>query len=161
ISSGYLESMGTPLVRGRLIDESDIAGGAPVAMVNETAANHFWPNQNPIGKYIAGSRDLVQREVVGVVADMKFSTLRAVSADQFYVPLEQMTYPTLTLVVRSSSAPEALVVAIRAKIAEVDPTLPVSGVTNMDSVIASSASQPRLITQFVAAFAGFALLLAA
>jgi len=161
VSPDYLESMDTPLLRGRLFDGRDIAGGAPVAIVNETLANHFWPNANPLGKHIAGSRDLVQREVVGVVADAKFSSLKAVGADQIYVPLEQMPYPTMTLVVRSTTPSEALVTAIRAKIAEVDPALPVSGVINMDGVVAASASQPRLITQFVAAFAVFALVLAA
>ena len=161
ISPGYLESMGTPLMRGRLFDERDIAGGAPVTIVNETLVNHYWPNQNPLGKHIAGSRDLVQREVIGVVADTKFSSLNAVGADQLYVPLEQMPYTTMTLVVRSATPSEALVTAVRAKITEVDPALPVSGVVNMDSVVAESASQPRLITQFVAAFAGFALMLSA
>jgi putative ABC transport system permease protein len=161
ISPDYLESMSTPLLRGRLFDGRDIAGGAPVAIVNETLANHFWPNMNPLGKHIAGSRDLVQREVVGVVADAKFSSLNALGADQIYVPLEQMPYSTMTLVVRSAKPSEALVTAIRAKIAEVDPALPVSGVIKMDGVVAASASQPRLITQFVAAFAVFALVLAA
>jgi putative ABC transport system permease protein len=161
ISPGYLDAMTTALVRGRLLDDRDTAGGAPVALVNETLANHYWPNQNPLGKHIAGSRDLVQREVVGVVSDTKFSSLDAVGADQLYVPLEQMPYPTMTLVVRSATPSEGLVTAIRAKIAEVDPALPVSGVTNMDAVVASSASQPRLITQFVSAFAIFALVLAA
>jgi putative ABC transport system permease protein len=99
--------------------------------------------------------------VVAVVADVKFSTLNAKSADQLYVPLEQMPYATMTLVVRSDAAPEPLVNAIRGKIAEIDPTLAVSGILGMDRVIAASAAQPRMTAQFVAAFASFAVLLAA
>jgi len=72
-----------------------------------------------------------------------------------------MPYSTMTLVVRSAATPAALVAAVRAKIAEVDPTLPISGVLSMDNVIASSVAQPRLIMQLVGAFAAFALLLAA
>jgi putative ABC transport system permease protein len=161
VSAGYLESMRTPLLRGRLFDQRDISGGAPVMIVNETAANRFWPNQNPIAKHIAISRDLFQREVVGVVADMKFNTLNAPSAEQFYMPLEQMPYTAMTLVVRSAARPKPLIEAVRAKIAEVDVTLPVSGILTMDAVIANSAAQPRLIMQFVGLFAGFALMLSA
>jgi putative ABC transport system permease protein len=161
VSTGYLETMGTPLLSGRSFNEQDIAGSAPVILVNESVAKHFWPNQNPLGKHIAGSRDLVQREVIGVVGDAKLNALNAANADQLYVPLEQMPYSTMTLVVRSGGSSELLVAAVRGKIAEVDPTLPVSGIMSMEGVIASSVAQPRLITQFVGAFAGFALLLAA
>lgn len=161
VSAGYLETMRTPFISGRAFNEHDIAGAAPVVIVNESAANHFWPNQSPLGKHIAGSRDLIQREVVGVVGNAKISALNAVNADQLYVPLEQMPYPTMTLVVRSEAPSEALVAAIRGKIAEVDASLPVSPILSMDSVIATSVAQPRIITQCVSAFAGFALLLAA
>jgi putative ABC transport system permease protein len=161
VTGGYFETMRAPLLHGRFFDDHDVAGGEPVIIINETAAKHFWPNENAIGKHIAGSRDLIQRQVVGVVADAKFSALKAANADQFYVPSEQMPYSTMTLVVRSAATPAALVAAVRAKIAEVDPTLPISGVLSMDNVIASSVAQPRLIMQLVGAFAAFALLLAA
>jgi len=161
VTPGYFETLRTPLLRGRFFSEQDIAGGAPVVIVNETAARHYWPNENAIGKHVAGSRDLAGREVVGVVADVKFSTLNAKTADQLYVPLEQMPYATMTLVVRSDASPEPLVHAIRGKIAEIDPTLAVSGILSMDRVVAASAAQPRMTAQFVAAFASFALLLAA
>jgi putative ABC transport system permease protein len=161
VTSGYFETMRTPLLRGRFFDEHDVAGGAPVVIVNETATKHFWPNENPLGKHIAGSRDLIQREVVGIVADAKFSAVQDASADQLYVPSEQMAYPAMTLVVRSSANSEPLVAAVRAKLAELDPTLPVSGILSMDTVIGSSVAQPRMLMQLVSAFAVFALLLAA
>lgn len=160
VSPGYFETMRTPLLRGRFFNEHDIAGARPVAIVNETAARHYWGNENPIGKHIAGSRDLTEREVVGVVAEVKFSALNARSADQLYLPLAQMPYATMTLLVRSDASREPLVEAIRGKIAELDPTLAVSGILSMASVIATSAAQPRMTAQFVVAFASFALLLA-
>jgi len=160
VSPGYFEAIQTPLLRGRVFDEHDIAGAAPVIIVNETAARHFWPNENPIGKHIAGSRDLVQREVVGVVADAKFSSLSDANADQLYVSSEQMPYAAMTLVVRSSVLPEQVIDAVRGKVAEIDPTLPLSGIRSMESVVSSAVAQPRLITQITGAFAGFALLLA-
>jgi putative ABC transport system permease protein len=72
-----------------------------------------------------------------------------------------MPYAAMTLVVRSSANSEPLVAAVRPKIAEIDPTLPISGILNMDDVVATSVAQPRLIMQLVGTFAVFALLLAA
>jgi putative ABC transport system permease protein len=132
-----------------------------VIVVNETAARHFWPNENPIGKHIAGSRDQLPREVVGVVADAKFSSLRDANADQLYVPSEQMPYAAMTLLVRSSVLPEQVIDAVRGKVAEIDPTLPLSGIRSMENVVSTSVAEPRLITQITGVFAGFALLLAA
>jgi putative ABC transport system permease protein len=161
VSPGYFEAMGTPLLRGRVFDEHDIAAGAPVIIVNETAAKHFWPNENSLGKHIGGAREPFQREVVGVVADAKFSSLSDASTDQLYVPYEQLPYAAMTLVVRSPAAPEQLIDAVRGKVAEIDPTLPLSGIRSMESVVSNSVSQPRLITQITGVFAGCALLLAA
>jgi len=95
------------------------------------------------------------------VADAKFSAVQAANADQFYVPSEQMPYPAMTLVVYSTASSEPLVAAIRAKFAELDSTLPISGILSMDTVIGTSVAQPRLIMQLVSSFAVFALLLAA
>jgi len=161
VSPGYFEAIGTPLLRGRVFNDHDIAGAAPVVLVNEKTAKHFWPNENPIGKHATGARDLLPREVIGVVADAKFSSLSDASADQLYMPYEQLPYASMTLVVRSSAAPEQIIDAIRSKVAEIDPTLPLSGIRSMESVVSSSVSQPRLITQITGVFAGFALLLAA
>jgi putative ABC transport system permease protein len=130
-------------------------------IVNETAAKHFWPNENPVGKHIAGSRDAFQREVVGVVADAKFSSLGDASADQLYVPFEQLPYAAMTLVVRSSAKPEPLIDDIRGQVTEIDPTLPLSGIRSMENIVSESLAQPRLISQVTGVFAGFALLLAA
>jgi len=71
VSPGYFQTMRTPQLQGRFFDEHDSATGAPAAIVNEALARHYWPNENPLGKHIAGSRDPFQREVIGVVADAK------------------------------------------------------------------------------------------
>jgi putative ABC transport system permease protein len=78
-----------------------------------------------------------------------------------YLPMAQAPWPTMTLVVRSNANPQPLVTAVRAKIADSDPDLPVTGILSMENVIATSVAQPRIIMQFVGVFAGFALLLAA
>ncbi len=161
VSAGYFETIRTPLLSGRTIDEKDIAGGSPVAVINEAAARHFFPGQNPIGKHIANSRDMVQREIVGVAADVKFNTLNAADVEEMYLPMSQVPWPNTTLLVRSAASSRSLVAAVRSKIAEVDPSLPVSGISSMEEVVDASVAQPKLTMRFVGIFAGFALLLAA
>jgi putative ABC transport system permease protein len=161
VSSGYFDTVRTPLLQGRVFTERDSASSPPVVIVNQTVADRYWPGQNPIGRHLANSRDMIQREVVGVVADVKFNALNVASSEEMYLPLEQIPWPTTTLIVRSPANPEALVSAVRAKIAEIDPDLPVSNIASMESVVASSVAQPRILSEFVGVFAGFALLLAA
>jgi putative ABC transport system permease protein len=161
VSSGYFDAVRTPLLRGRVFNEKDIAEGLPVVVVNQTTATRYWSGQEPIGKHIANSRDKVQREIVGVVADVKFGSLSAPNTEEMYLPMAQAPWPTMTLVVRSRANSQSLVAAVRAKIAESDPDLPVTGILSMDEVVSTSVAQPRIIMQFVGVFAGFALLLAA
>jgi putative ABC transport system permease protein len=161
VSAGYFETVRTPLLSGRTIDEQDIAGGAPVVVINETAAKHFFAAQNPIGKHLANSRDMVQREIIGVVADVKFNALDAANVEEMYLPMAQVPWPQTALLVRSEANSQSLVAGVRAKIAEVDPNLPVAGISSMEEVVGASVAQPKLTMQFVGVFAGFALLLAA
>jgi putative ABC transport system permease protein len=161
VTSDYFETAQTRLLSGRVFSERDIGGGQPVVIVNETTAKRYWPDQNAVGKHLANSRDRIEREVVGVVADVKFNTLNAANGEEMYLPLAQSPWPTMTLLVRSMGQPRALVAAVRAKIADVDSTLPVSGIMSMEDVVSTSVAQPRLIMQFVGVFAGCALLLSA
>jgi putative ABC transport system permease protein len=161
VTPDYFRTVRTPLLAGRVFNESDVSGGQPVAIINQTTANRYWPNQNAIGKHLANSRDMVQREVVGVVADVKFRSLNGANSEEEYLPLAQNAWPAMTLVVRSRGNSRALVAAVRAKISEVDPTLPVSGILSFDDVVSTSIAQPRLIMRMVGVFAGFAMLLAA
>jgi putative ABC transport system permease protein len=160
VSPGYFETLQTPLLRGRFFTDEDTAGKQLVAIVNQTLAQRYWPGQDPLGKQVANSRDMIQREIVGVVGDVKFRGLSTASYEELYVPMAQIPSPTMTLVVRSSAAAQPLVAAIRAKIAIGDRDLPVAGITSMDEVISTSVAQPRLVMQFVGIFAGCALLLA-
>ena len=161
VSPGYLQTMGTRLLRGRFFDQNDSATGAPVVLVNESFARHYWPSQNPLGRHIQASREVLPREVVGVVADAKISALSDSGDDQLYVPSDQMPYAGMTLVVRSTSPSRPLVEGVRGRIAEVDPTIPLSGIRTMDEVVGASVSRPRLIAIITGIFAGFALLLSA
>jgi putative ABC transport system permease protein len=161
VSADYFATMHTPVLKGRAFTQRDNANAPMVAIVNQTIADRYWPGQNPIGKHLANSRDMIQREVVGVVADVKFSALSAANVEEVYLPLEQNPWPATTLIVSSPVNSQALVAAVRSKIAEVDPNLPITGIATMEQIVSTSVAQPRLIAQFVGLFAGSALLLAA
>jgi putative ABC transport system permease protein len=120
-----------------------------VVIVNQTIADRYWPGQNSIGKHLANSRDMIQREVVGVVADVRFSALSASSVEETYFPLEQNPWPGTTLIVAAPGSSRGLGASVRRKIAEVDPDLPITGVATMEQVVSTSVAQPRLIAQFV------------
>jgi putative ABC transport system permease protein len=161
VSAGYFETVRTPLLQGRVFNERDISTSPPVAIVNQTVADRYWPGKNPIGRHVANSRDMIQREVVGVVSDVKFNALNITNSEEVYLPMEQVPWPTTTLIVHSLGDTQPLVSAVRTKIAEIDPNLPVTSVASMESIVATSVAQPRVLSQFVGVFAGFALLLAA
>jgi putative ABC transport system permease protein len=161
VSSGYFETVGTPLLQGRVFNERDGASSPPVAIVNQTVAERYWPGKNPIGKHIANSRDMIQREVVGIVSDVKFNALNIANSEELYLPLEQVPWPATTLIVHSQGDPQTLVLGVRTKIAEIDSSLPVTSVASWNSIVAASVAQPRVLSCFVGVFAGFALLLAA
>jgi putative ABC transport system permease protein len=161
VSADYFDTVHTPLLKGRSFTARDTASSPMVAIVNQTIAERYWPGQNPLGKHIANSRDMIQREVVGVVSDVKFRGLDLASLEETYLPLEQNPWPTTTLIVRAPGNAQPLIAAVRAQIAAVDPNLPVTGIASMEQVVGTSVAQPRLIAQFVGVFAGFALLLAA
>ena len=160
-SPGFIETMHIPLLRGRTFTDQDIQGSLPVVIINETVANHFFPNQNPIGKTLRNSREMIPLQIIGVVGDTKFSSLSTPNFEEMYLSIEQYPWPTMTLAVRSDSNAQPLISAVRRKIAELDPDLAVAGILPMGEVVSGSVAEPRLVSRLVGAFAGFALMLAA
>ena len=168
---GYLEAMRVPLLRGRLINDGDIAGRQPVAVINQAMAKQFWPHDDPIGKrftltFFPG----ITREVVGVVADSKMDALNTAQSQSLtYVPLAQLTMPpgevwhgfSVSLVVRTATEPASAAAAVKNAIHQIDSVQPVMQVETMDDIVADSLSQQRFNMLLLAAFAGLALLLAA
>lgn len=162
ISHNYFRAMGIPLVKGRFFSEQDRDKSPPVAIVNETMATRYWPGEDPIGKRLTipllGG---VSREVVGVVADVKHSSLDTESGAEMYVPYLQKSFNFMAIVVRTSSDPLSMIGAVRGEILSVDKNQPVYAVKTMEQVVSDSVSQPRLYTLLLGIFAALALTLAA
>jgi putative ABC transport system permease protein len=161
VTPDYFQTIHTPLLSGRVFTDQDSADGQPVAIVNQEVASHYWPNQDPLGKHIANSRDRIQRVVVGVASNVKFNTLTSPVFAEMYLPLPQNPGATATLIVRSTLDPQYLVTAVRQELGKIDSSLAFADIQSLDEVIASSVAQPRIVMQCVGLFAGFALLLSA
>ncbi|HEY9519391.1 MAG TPA: FtsX-like permease family protein, partial [Gemmatimonadales bacterium] len=161
-SPGYFEAIGTPILRGRGILPSDQAGAPLVAVVDETLARQYWPGGDPIGKRIRTSADTTAPwlTIVGVVPNVKHASLRERANFEMYRSISQSPTWSPYLVLRSGGDPQSLVAELRRRVAELDPTLPVSDVHTMEGAMAESLSVARLTNALLTGFAGLALLLA-
>ena len=171
ISPGYLHAMCIPVLRGRDLNDADVAGRPPVVFISESMAKRFWPNENPIGKHITLTFfPGVVREVAGVVGDVKQDSLdQTRPVETLYWPLSQLTVPPseawrsfgMSLVVRTSADPASATSGVTSAVHQVDPETPVVGVVTMEGLISASLSPQRFNVLLLGAFAGLALVLAA
>lgn len=165
ISTGYLQSLGIPLKRGRDFDERDRRGGLPVAMISESAARRFWPNEDPIGKRVEVEGPW--RLIVGIAGDVKKAGLDESGDPLIYLPYSQLDEGILKFVgrglfvtMRSVNDPRSLVADLRTQVRALDPSMALSRVAPLDTMLSSSLAQPRLRTTLVTAFSTVGLLLA-
>jgi putative ABC transport system permease protein len=161
VSPGYFSAMRIPLLRGRVFTDQDVTGATPVVVINQTVAEKYFAGQDPIGRTLQNSRDRIPLQIVGVVSDVKINSLSAPKFEEMYLPYMQSPWMAMTFVVRSGSASQPLVAAVREQIRAIDPDLPVDGVESLDHLVSQSVGQPRLLMALVTAFGGLAILLAA
>ncbi|MPY88906.1 MAG: FtsX-like permease family protein [Luteitalea sp.] len=173
VMSNYFETMGIPIVEGRSFQRTDAGSEGLVAVVNETFAKTFWPGLNPIGqrlRHCCGDEDPWSR-VIDVAKDVKQNGVDQKTWSELYILVEQYADArarntqylplTMNVVLRTTLPPTALSPTIERVVTDVDPTVPIVRLRNMDAVFAESISRPTLLAQLVGAFAGLALLLAA
>ena len=160
VSPQWLETMRVPLRAGRDFTAADNAQSHKVAIVNETFARRFWPNENPLGKTIVVGRGPDPSEVIGVSADVKNKGLAQETQAQIYVPFPQLAWANMNLLVRTSMSPESLTSAVRSQIAAVDPDQPVDNVETVDELVDGSRAQPRFTMLLLGVFSVAALALA-
>jgi predicted permease len=161
---GYFQAMGIPLVAGREFTRRDGPKAPKVAVINETMAHYFFGRGNPIGRRIGlgGKTRPMDIEIVGVVRDGKYESLREETLRTVYFPWTQDEgIESMTFVVRASQAGEALGNELRGAVAALDPNLPVYGLRTMKSEIDESIYIDRMIAALSSFFGGLATLLAA
>jgi len=156
---GYFETMGVPLIRGRLIDRFDREEGRPVMVLNESAERLLFPGEDPIGR-ILGVPMAGQIEIIGVVGDVLHNGLDAPPSPELFVAYQNFPLRDMHLVVHSQGDEAELAQAIRAEIATLAPALPVTRVATMAEFVSDSLAQPRFNMALLLSFALCALVLA-
>jgi len=166
VTPAYFASMKIPLVRGRLLDRTDVHD-APVhkVVISAAFAKRAFPNRDPIGQHIrySGSDQRPWDEIVGVVGDVREAGLGAEKMNAFYTPLEQAEWVDnpLWLVVRANGDAGALTGAVKEAVWSVDKDQPIIRIATMDARIASTEAQRHFALIVFEAFALAALALAA
>ena len=172
----YLPAMGIPLVRGRFFTDADKAGAQLVLIVNRKLAQHYWPNQDPIGKRLRiGTQEMKTpwMTIVGEVADIKLSSPDEPTKEEYYLPVDQLqeVFGSLAspdnlngnggyIVLRSTFPPQQMENALRAAVRAIDPQLPLTQVQSMEQAVSQTEAPRRFNTVLIGSFAFAAVLLA-
>jgi predicted permease len=131
VGPGYFDVMGTRILRGRGITERDQPGSEPVAIVSESMARRFWPGDDPIGRRIRmGRARVIEREIVGIAEDIRVGGLYEPPDMYVYVPYSQNQQSFGLLLVEAAGDPSAVIAAVKRRVAEVDPNVPVLAVSS-------------------------------
>jgi len=161
VGPGYFRTMGIGRSRGRDFGPADVETGPPVVLVNRAFADLHFPKEEVLGKRISVSGPQGPwREIVGVVNDSKYLTLREDRTAIVYLPLSQNHETGMMLHVRTSVEPATLVAALRREIQVLEPNLPVPSIRTMSETVAASLYAPRMGALLLSVFGGLALLLA-
>jgi predicted permease len=154
----YFGTLGIPLRAGRYFTGNDGLGAPPVAIVSEAMARRDWPDSSPIGKRVRYRG--VSREVVGVVADVKFRSLSSDVEATVYAPFAQLSQG-LGFVVRTRGDAARMVPVVRSALAEVSRETPVTSIDTMSDLLSRSFAEERYRTFLIVLFGVLAAVLAA
>ncbi|MCP4549699.1 MAG: ABC transporter permease [bacterium] len=161
-SPRYFQTMGVQLLEGRAFTAGGEPGGRPVAIVNQAFVRRFCPDGQAIGEVIRlfyGGGE--PREIIGVVADIKYFGLEEDTQPEVYVPSSQQPWPFMTVVVRTAGDPMAMVPVLRTEVAALDEDQPLDQVQSMTAILNRSIAQPRFYGLLLGTFALLALITAA
>jgi putative ABC transport system permease protein len=159
-SVDYFGTMRMPIVRGRDFDERDRAGSPPVIIVNEALVRRYLSGGEAIGRRIGTGFDGLTpvREIVGVVRDTHDRGLAAEPIPTVYLPFRQFSLPYASLAVRTATAPDLVVSAIRDRLQRLNPGVPATDFQRLDDRVRESLREPRFYTLMSAACASMAVL---
>ncbi len=170
VTTGYVETMGIPVVEGRAFQPTDALG--TTVMINQTLARTFYKDKSPIGRRVRpsapASLNVPWFTIVGVLKDVKQGGVDKKTGTELYFNFEQVTavgtgygIGTMNIIMRTTQPADALSGTIRAAVAGLDPSLPIVKLRSVEDVFGEAIGRPRLLAQLLGIFAGLALLLAA
>lgn len=162
VSPGYFQTLQIPILEGRDFDNRDREDAQRVVIVNQAMAQMLWPGESAVGKRMfigAESRDAI--EVIGVVKTGKYRALAEDPKPYYYSPMSQRGPNPMTLAVRTSGDPRAVVSSIRNEVQTIDPRIPLFGIKTMPEHLTWALWAPKLGASFSLAFGVVALMLSA
>jgi predicted permease len=159
-TDGFTAAAGMSMRRGRAIAASDATGGWRVATLSETATNRLFPGEDPIGRRVRVSGDSAWLQVVGVVRDVRHSSLEAAPGVDVYIPIEREPSSFMRYVVRTSGSTAGLTPDVRRAVRAFDPTLPIVGLESLEIVVSRASVPRRFAMLLLGAFAVIAVVLA-
>lgn len=176
VMGNFFSAMGIRLLRGRFFTDADRAGTQLVLIVNHKLAQHYWPNQDPVGKRLRIGTQQMKTPwltVVGEVSDTQLLSPDNPATEQYYMPVDQAEESIGSLaqpndlngnggyiVIRSALPTEQIENALRTTVRSIDPLLPLNQVQTMDQVVSESEGSRRFNTVLISSFAFAAVLLA-
>jgi len=160
VAPKFFDTMKIPLMMGRDFNERDVANPDASAIINETAAKKYWPNENPIGQRVGQNiEESGKTEIIGVIRDTKYDSVRDAAPATMYTPIRAGTR-SLTVMVRTASDPASLTETVRSAMQLIDPDVPMSGITTQSDQVDARFAQERLFAVAYSLFGALALLLA-
>ena len=164
ISDDYFKTLGVSILKGRDFTERDSAKAPGVIIVNQAFARKFFPNEDPVGKRIKPGMMTYEgkpdwREIVGVVADVRNRNLSSDLRAGYFVPQAQVPFNQMTMIVRTTGDPHAVITAVQNVVHSMDSELPVFDIKTMDDYIGATVAAPRFNATLLVIFASVALVL--
>ena len=161
ISPGFFETMEMPMRVGRTFSDRDDAKAPKVAIINEAAARKYFANENPIGQHIGSNLEQAgQVEIVGILRDAKYDSVRDEAPPTMYVPYLQRPLQGAVFHVRTAGDPAGAIGVIRDAMRKIDPNLPLMNVATQTETVEKRLQQERVFAQAYALFGALALVLA-
>ena len=164
VSPDYFRVMGIPLLRGRFFAHEDSGASPRVAIISESLAQLYFPDETPLGKKLVFGfppDSNVTREIVGIVGNVRDTGLTQAAGPMMYVPFAQAPFWGGELVVKSTLPASTILAGIHQAVRDIDKELPITRVAAMPDVLDASIAQPKFRTWLLSAFGLAALLLAA
>ncbi len=161
VTSDYFRAMKISLTKGRFFNEKDAPGSPRVAIINETMARRYFPDEDPIGKHInITNGPPAPREIVGIVGNVMLSGFNIETPAQMYEPYQQNPASSMVMVVRTTGDPMEIASSIRSQVMAVDSEQPVSNVKTLSQVVSDSIADRTFTVSLFGSFALLALVLA-
>jgi predicted permease len=163
VAPKFFDTLQIPVLAGRDFNERDVAQPETTAIINETAAKKYFPNQDPIGQRLGQNlEDSAKTEVIGVIRDTKYDSVRDAAPPTMYTPFRGgfTSARSLTVMLRTAGDPASLTETVRTAMQQIDPDVPMTGVTTQSEQVEGRFAQERLFALAYSLFGVLALLLA-